>query len=677
MESVLKLFVVEDEDAVALLIRKRLEDAGHHVTHCRTGADALTIILGQGQGHFDLVLLDQVLPDMKGLELLNKLTREGVSVPVLMVTAHGDEHLVTKVLQAGALDYVVKDSGLRFLDELPKCVAESVSRHRLEQMNQLLVQSLESARDGIAITDLQGTILKVNQAHEKMTGFSRQELVGTTPDVFKNAGPADGTDPLWRTILARNSWQGELTNQRKDGTPYQTSVTISPIVDRQGRLTHFVAIERDVSEHKALERQLLQAQKLQSIGTLAGGVAHEFNNLLAGINGYAYLGLREPDVTETQREFLQYIVDLSERAATLTRQLLAFARKPALSRRRLAVADLMHGTADLITKTVHKDLTVEVAVRAADGGPLLVEADPNQLQQAIVNLVLNARDAVNERTAALHAEGQAAVSGPLPSVPVADRAPIAVRLHQAVLTAEKVAFPQHIPAGDYVLLEVEDHGCGMPPSVLNQALDPFFTTKDVGQGTGLGLPMVFGIVQGHHGYLTIDSAAGHGTRVSVYLPRVMETVGGPKPGRMAYDVEVLEPESTPGRSILVIDDEEAVLDVVRRFLEIAGHRVTCATSVHAALDQLAEANAVDLVILDLMMPREDALSNFHALGRKRPGVPVLLCTGLPQADPAPELLRNGAVGLLRNPFRMNELWYAVNQGLSAGEGKARVAEPQR
>jgi two-component system cell cycle sensor histidine kinase/response regulator CckA len=666
METALKLFLIEDDETVALLIRKRLEEAGHHVTRCRTGTDALTIILGQSQ--FDLVLIDQELPDIKGLELVQKLTREAASIPVLMVTAHGDERLATKVLRAGALDYIAKDAELNFLSELPKRVAESVTRYRLEQMNQLLVQSLESARDGIMITDLQGVILKVNQALEKLTGFSRHELVGKTPDVFKTVAAGDEASPMWRTILARKSWQGELTNQRKDGTLYQTSVTISPIVDQQGRLTHFVAIERDVTEHKHLERQLLQAQKMQSIGTLAGGVAHEFNNLLAGINGYAYLGLRESDLTETLREFLQNIVDLSERAATLTRQLLAFARKPALSRRRLAVADLMRGTVELITRTLHKDVTSEMAARAGDGSPLLVEGDANQLQQAVVNLVLNARDAVVDREAALHAERQAA--GSEPTGPGAAPAPITIRLRQAVLSCELLAFPQHVPPGDYVVAEVEDRGCGMPPQVLNQALDPFFTTKDVGQGTGLGLPMVFGIVQGHHGYLTIDSAVGRGTRVSIYLPRLVEDVNGPKPGGAAYDVEVVEPESTPGQSILVIDDEEAVLDVVRRFLQIAGHRVTCATSVRDALALLTDDAEVDLVILDLMMPREDALSNFSNLRQRRPGIPILLCTGLPQADPAPELLRNGAVGLLRKPFRMNELWYAVRQGLSAGVGQS-------
>ncbi len=678
MENALKLFIIEDEADMALAMRLCLERAGHTVTHCRNAKDALTVL---GHGSFDLILLDLDLrgedgyADIGGAELLDVLIQSDIAVPVVMVTGKGTQQVAADVLRAGALDYIVKEP--KFLDELPKRVAESVSRHQLEQMNQLLVQSLESARDGIMITDLQGTILNVNQALEKLTGFTRQELVGQTPDVFKTVAPAEGgTGPVWRTILSRNSWQGELTNHHKDGSLYQTSVTISPIVDKQGRLTHFVAIERDVTEHKQLERQLLQAQKMQSIGTLAGGVAHEFNNLLAGINGYAYLGLREPGLSETLREFLQNVVDLSERAATLTRQLLAFARRPSLSRRRLLVLDLVRGTTDLIKRTLHKDVALVVPARGAN--VLLVEGDANQLQQAIVNLVLNARDAVNDSQTARHAERQAAAAGTVAteeptgavSVGVAEpAAPITIRLRSAAPAAEHAAFPQHVPAGEYVVLEVEDCGSGMSPQVLNQALDPFFTTKDVGQGTGLGLPMVFGIVQGHHGFLTIDTAVNQGTRVSMYLPRLTDGQPGPKAAGTAYDVEVLEPENTPGQAILVIDDEAAVLDVVRRFLEIAGHRVTCATSGRAALELLTDDAEVDLVILDLMMPREDAMTNFTGLRQRRPGLPIMLCTGLPEADPAPELLRTGAVGLLRKPFRMNELWYAVKQALTAGVGQ--------
>jgi signal transduction histidine kinase/ActR/RegA family two-component response regulator len=416
-------------------------------------------------------------------------------------------------------------------------------------------------------------------------------------------------------------------------------------------MTHFVGIQRDISEHKQLERALLQAQKMQSVGTLAGGVAHEFNNLLAGINGYAALGLRERGLGPTLREFLQRIVDLSERAALLTRQLLAFARKPALTRHCMSMADLLRNTAELVGRTLRLEVVLDLPLPDRQRPALLVEADGNQLQQALVNLVLNARDATLARQAK-----EGIVAG-------ASGWPIVFRLRSATLAAEQPGFPQQVPPGDYVVVAVEDCGIGMTPDVLSQALDPFFTTKEVGKGTGLGLPMVFGIVQGHQGYLTIESDPRRGTCVSLYLPRA--TPGAGLPAAPSSDPEVLEPEASPRCSILVIDDEEAVLDVVRRFLQIAGHEVACAGSGPEALELLGAGLPCDLIILDLMMPREDAVTTFQRLRQRRPEAPILLCTGLPEADPAPELLRSGAAGLIRKPFRMNELWYAVKQALQA------------
>ena len=644
MTDALQLFLIEDDDALALLIRKALERAGHVVTRCRTAADALIVL---SHGPYDLVLLSHRLPDMTGLDLLQALAREGIGVPCILL-AGGDEQLGSQALRAGALDYVVRDSALTFLAELPKRVSEAVTRHRLQQNNRLLIAALESAHDGIMITDLQGTILHVNQALEGMTGYTRQELIGQNPRVLKSGvHPRERYAQMWRAILARTSWQGELTNRRKDGSLIEVSLAVSPIVDAQGRLTHFVGIQRDITERKQLERQLLQAQKMQSVGTLAGGVAHEFNNLLAGINGYAALGLRQPDLPPPLHEFFEHIVNLSERAAGLTRQLLTFARKPALTRQSTPMADLVRSTADLATRTLMIEVGVEI--NSPDEGPaLVVEADANQLQQALINLALNARDASIEAARAKQAT-------PAPAV--------VFRLRHGVLHWEHSAFPQNVPPGDYVVLEVEDSGSGMSPEVLGQALDPFFTTKDVGKGTGLGLPMVFGIVQGHQGHLAIETTPGRGTCVSLYLPRLAEP-SAERAAHRFFPGEVLEPESVPGRSILVADDEGAVQDVVRRFLELAGHRVVCVSSGREALEMVTQGRTVDLLILDLMMPREDGAKTFRQIRKDQPHLPVLLCTGLPDAEASPDLLQSGAAGILRKPFRMNELWYAVNRALS-------------
>lgn len=638
MAEALDLFLVENDDQWSFLIRGALARAGHRVTVCRSGADAM-IVLGHRQ--FDLVLLDYYLDaEMNGLDLLRGLHREGIGTPVLMVSQFGDEHLATRVLRAGAVDYVPKKED--WLSELPKRVMESVTRYRLQQSNHLLIAALESARDGIFITDLEGQVLHVNGALERMFGFNRAELIGNNAAILKgDKQPEPFSDEMRGVLQGRNSWQGEPATRRKDGTPLDTSLTISPIFDARGQMTHFVGIYRDLGERKQMERQLFQAQKMQSVGTLAGGVAHEFNNLLAGIQGYAALSLRETDLPTTVREFLEAIVHLSDRAANLTRQLLAFARKPALSRQPAVIAQLLTSTAELVRRSLNIEVTVEMDEPPRGTPPWTALADTNQLQQVLVNLCVNARDSLARRPPA----------------------PIVIRLRHRLLTTEEAAFPQNVRPGDYVVIEVQDRGCGMAQDVLGQALDPFFTTKDVGQGTGLGLPVAFGIITGHQGFLTIDSRVDEGTCVRLFLPRLLD---GAAPAGVRDGVPVLEPESAPTRHIVVVDDEEAVTDVIRRFLAIAGHEVTCLTSGERALDFLNQGRAADLIILDLMIPREDGTTNYKRLRARCPDVPILLCTGLVHDNEASVLREAGAAPVLHKPFRMNELWHAVNSCLQQG-----------
>jgi PAS domain S-box-containing protein len=470
-----------------------------------------------------------------------------------------------------------------------------------------------------------------------MFGYSRQELYGENPRKLKSGEHAkEMFTELWRSILSRTSWEGELVNKRKDGSLLDVSLTISPIVDARGQLTHFVGIYRDISERKQMERQLFQAQKMQSVGTLAGGIAHEFNNLLAGISGYASLGLRDAAVPPAVHEFLAKIAQLSERAANLTKQLLAFARRPTLSRQALSMAKLFRATAELVKRSLSIEIEVHIEAGKMAEDDLVALADGNQLQQVLVNLALNARDALKE-----------------PS-------PIIFRLRPQTLTGDMPAFPQSVPAGDYVVLEVEDRGSGMSPEVLHQALDPFFTTKEIGHGTGLGLPVAFGIVHAHQGFLTIRTRLDKGSCVSLYFPRLATT-----PAIETSDQgEILEPEPVPGRSILVIDDEEAVLDIIRRFLEIAGHKVIGAMNTAAALEVLANGSSVDLIIMDLMIPGEQGHQSFRAIRKQCARTPILLCTGLLQTGEAPVLLNEGAVDVLRKPFKMTELWNAVSKAFN-------------
>jgi two-component system cell cycle sensor histidine kinase/response regulator CckA len=639
MADGLRLFLVEDDENIVYIMRRCLEKAGHQVHSCRTGADALIVLSHE---RFDLVLLDYWLgsePEMSGLDLLRAMHAEGIAVPVLMITGEGNERIATEALRAGALDYIVKDKTRVFITDLPKRVVESVTRHRLQQTNSLLIASLESARDGIIVADLHGVLLHVNGALERMLGFDRDELLGQNARMLQSDRHPSlpRFDDIWRTLLERSSWQGDLLARRKDGTLVDTSLSFSPIFDARGQLTHFVGIYRDNSDHRHMQRQLFQAQKMQSVGTLAGGVAHEFNNLLAGIQGYATLSIREPGVPDTVREFLEQIVHLSERAADLTRQLLAFARKPALFRKPTSLARLLRSTSDLVQRSLNIEADVSIAPGDEESAWVAL-ADANQLQQVLVNLCLNARDAMT----------------------AAEAKPLKLRLRAADLLGELSAFPQNVPPGRYLIFDIEDRGTGMTPEVLAQCMDPFYTTKEVGQGTGLGLPVAFGIINGHQGHITIDSQADVGTCISLYRPRFedAQTVAD------RLDTRVLEPEATPSRHILVVDDEDAVVDVVRRYLEIAGHRVSSVASGQSALDQLPRLQPIDLIILDWMIPREDSRGNLLRLRAAAPTVPILLCTGMVQPAEVSGLAADDTVQIIHKPFRMNELWYAVNRTLS-------------
>ncbi len=664
MKESLHLFVVEDDEASIVLMRRVLERAGHQVTTCRTAADALIVL---GNSSFDLILLDNRLPDMTGAELLQAMDAERLTVPVLMVTGYGDEELAARVLRAGALDYLVKDIGQNFLRELPKRVTEAHTRHRLQQTNRLLSEALESAQDGVMITDLQGKVIHVNRALEKLTGYPRDEILGKNiaefglplADLgFRIGDPGPVTQPATERTELRGrhadvvlrprlsesgegvhwrGWQGEFTNLRKDGTSYDVSVSVSPLVDGRGRLTHFVAIQRDVTGVKQLRQQLMQAQKMQSVGNLAGGVAHEFNNILAGICGYAALGLKE----ETQpalRQFFQYIADLGDRAAKLTRQLLTFARRPALVRQMVELEELVRSTLSLLTPTIRNELRLEVDT---NGDRLLVEADSNQLQQALINLAINAKDAMPE-------------SGV-----------ITFRVSRQILADTGPGHPEPIPPGDYAVVEVSDTGCGMTPEVLSQALDPFFTTKEIGKGTGLGLPLVYGIVRGHHGYLDIQTLPGQGTRIGLYLPR-LSPIEPASDSAERLVVSETPAEPGPRRRILVIDDEPAVRQVVQRFLEVAGHEVTPASSAAEVFQKLAQEVAnVDLVVQDWLIPKENGMETFQRLQALRPGLPIIILSGYLHDELAAQLLSQGVADVIRKPFHMTDLWSSINGTLAS------------
>ncbi|CAN5190749.1 hypothetical protein BH10PLA2_BH10PLA2_18380 [soil metagenome] len=591
---------------------------------CKSATDALIVL---SHRRFDLLISPVTLAEISGLELVDRLEVEGIDLPSLLLMGPEDTRLPPLV--AGKVrDFFPLSIG--YAAGLPDRIRNVVAKHQLEQANRLYIAALESARDGIMITNLQGKVLHVNRALEALTGFSREDLIDRPSQILCNSEQhAELCGLLWQAVKQRASWQGELTDRRKDGSIIDVSRTVSPMLDGQGRLTHCVVIERDITLRRMMESQLLQAQKMQSLGTLAGGIAHEFNNLLTGIMGFAGLAQDAGLTHQCRKDYLQEILGLAERASELTRQMLTYARQSPANRRSISVLKLVKQAAELIERSLRQPVIIDCADAAEQ---LQIDADANQMEQVLFNLLLNARDAV-------------AASGS-----------ILVRLRKEDLAASKAGFPDNVPPGGYIHIEVRDTGHGMPAEVLGRALDPFFTTRSVGKGTGMGLSVVMGIVRNHHGFMTIESRVGDGTSVGVYLPRVSE------PEDLQAASSFVEAEPVSPACILLQDDEAAVLEVVRRYLEDAGHRVFSARNEAELLELARVHNPIDVAILDSIPASATSDALVNSLLKLHPQIRILFCPGTPSEKTTIE--QECFQRVLPKPFRMNELGFAVQELLS-------------
>jgi two-component system, cell cycle sensor histidine kinase and response regulator CckA len=514
-------------------------------------------------------------------------------------------------------------------------VADVTDRVRLEGRLRLLSQAVEQSPVSIVITDPTGRIVYVNQRFSEVSGYSRDEAIGGKPSLLASGAQDEAFyHALWSTITAGRQWSGEIQNRRKDGTLFWEAVSITPISDPDGRLTHFLGLKEDITARRALEDQLRQAQKLEAIGRLAGGVAHDFNNVLTAIRGYAEMLLADLSVADPRHEDVTEILRACERAAALVRQLLAFSRRQHMQPRVLDANQVVRELERMLLRLIGEDVTLRT-----DLAPDLhsVRADAGQLEQVIVNLIVNARDALSE-------------SG---SITIRTR-------NRSAQERDPVAVGYVPPPGDYVEITVTDTGAGIPDSMREQIFEPFFTTKEPGKGTGLGLATVYGIVVQSGGHVWVESQPGEGSSFIVLLPRW----DGQSPPRAAADEQV--PTGLGGTErILLVEDDISVRALARRALELAGYQVGEAIDGHVALEIVRQQEPQpDLVISDVVMPQMGGHALHARLREEYPAIRVLLMTGYDErAVPGSE-----GVDLLSKPFAPAELLQRVRQLLDAPSG---------
>jgi len=476
-----------------------------------------------------------------------------------------------------------------------------VSQAELRKLSRVIEQSPSS----VIITDRSGQIEYVNPSFSAMSGYAPHEVVGRNPRLFKSGETTnDAYRLLWSTITSGGTWRGEMRNRAKTGDLYWLRATISPIFDDRGTITHFVSIEEHIGPEKAAEdaaieseRRFFRAQKMEAVGQLAGGIAHDFNNLLTAILGYSDFVLAavqdQPEVADDVEE----IKKAGERAARLTRQLLAFSRKQHTDPIHLNLNQIVDDLVKMVGRLIGEDVQLDVATDAAPGLAML---DPGLAEQVVMNLVVNARDAM----------------------PKGGR--LSIRTANVDLGDDFVHAHAGAHAGPYVALTVSDTGTGMPPEILARVFEPFFTTKPIGQGTGLGLATVYGIVKLSDGYITVDSHVGSGTTFTIFFPRRDAEAA-------ASAVRALDTPLHGTETILVAEDEAGPRLVVQRVLERCGYTVLLAASGTEAL--AVEQNhmaPIDLLLSDIVMPELGGADLARRLVRRRPLMKVLYMSGFPQ-----------------------------------------------
>lgn len=511
-----------------------------------------------------------------------------------------------------------------------------------EELNRLHI-AVGQVPNPIFITDIRGTIVYANKACSEVTGYDPEEIMGNNPRMWKSdQTPASVYRDMWEKIRAGQVWRGEFLNRRKDGSIYEEEAVISPVRDAKGRIKYYVAIKQDITQMRLLERQVRQSNKMEAIGLLAGGIAHDFNNLLVPIGGQAEVLKQVLDHDSDAWRAADLIEQASHRASGMIRQLLGFARKGSHRPQPLNMDALVSEAIKLLDRTMDKSVVLR-HLPSPQAATLI--ADASEVQQVIVNLGINARDA-------MPAGGN-------------------LTFQTSIVDLDEFycgSHPGSVP-GRYVRLSVTDTGTGIPRAQQDRVFEPFYTTKENGKGTGMGLSMAYGIVKKHGGSIRLYSEEGVGTVFHIYFPYSDLKVDAP-----------VTPVSPPGvpdlllnSTTLVVDDESLVRDAAVRILAHLGIRTLAASSGNEALEIYRDKWAdIGMVFMDMSMPSMSGLECFHRLKEINPDVKVVLTTGYGGGDVVQSSMKAGVTGIIYKPYTLQELSSALARMLSGERSGSAV-----
>jgi two-component system cell cycle sensor histidine kinase/response regulator CckA len=640
-----RILIVEDDRIVVMEIRDTLESLGYGVAG--VASSGLSAIEQAAEVGPDLVLMDvRLRGSMDGVEAASEIRRR-FDIPVIYLTAYADDDTLRRAKVTEPYGYIIKPFEER---ELHTVIEMALYKHemesRLRESQQRLATTLRSIGDAVIATDAGGEVVFMNSVAEALTGWKQEEALGRNiADVFKvidETTRAAVENPVGK-VLRRGTVVDLATHIliASDGREVLIDDTASLIKDEKERVDGAVVVFRDVTERKEaeeererLQAQLFQAQKTEAIGVLAGGIAHDFTNLMTTIIGYSSLILSDLKEEDPLRGGIDFIKRAGERAASLTKQLLILSQKQMSQPRVLDLHALLTDMEEVIRRLAGDDIEL---VYALEPGLGYVQGDPDQLKQAIINLVVNAREAMPEG-GRLVIEAETVTFG---EEPYQDR-------------------PEARP-GTFVCVSVRDSGVGMDEETLRSIFEPFFSTKE--KGTGLGLSIVRNIVTQHDGWIEVSSVREQGSAFQVWLPAFVID----EAYQEILPIPLLEPQGQ-GEHILLVEDDEDVRAAVSEMLRAGGYEVHSVGSVQAAFEQFEEEHGdFDLVFTDVVLPDGDGLELVDHLLLQKPELPVLLTSGYTDQRSQWPIIRERGIPFLQKPFGLSDLLPVVSEALLTGQ----------